>query len=309
MPDIQMRFHKDMLVLSSPIASTLARRGVDLTRDREYTALFEPEILGEAYRIESMAGAQCLVLDTANLTDARLAHVNMVGKANDILQAILTEVRTRRPQHIIAELGSRGLPVDASSEASLSQLSQQYQAAARLFAHEELDAVLLRGFSNLTDMTCALEAVRGVFEGSLFCSVELDGELVGGAALISRGDALVDEPTLAALVNCLSTLRDAGADVVGIESGLSAKQLAPIIAALHKRLGLPLLAELHVGEHKPRQRVALPNNPYYCADAMEEAAVLLRGAGAQFLRATGQATPAYTGVLSAMTTGLDVVYI
>ena len=38
---------------------------------------------------------------------------------------------------------------------------------------------------------------------------------------------------------------------------------------------------------------------------MMEAAQQLRAAGAQFLRATGQATPAYAGALLAATEGLD----
>ena len=42
------------------------------------------------------------------------------------------------------------------------------------------------------------------------------------------------------------------------------------------------------------------------ADAVVDAAVRLRASGVQFLRATGAATPAYTGALAATTAGLDV---
>ena len=41
-------------------------------------------------------------------------------------------------------------------------------------------------------------------------------------------------------------------------------------------------------------------------DTMMPAALELRAAGVQFLRAAGQATPAYTGVLAATVAGLDV---
>ena len=33
MPDIALRFHKDMLVLSSPVAVVLARQGFDVEHD------------------------------------------------------------------------------------------------------------------------------------------------------------------------------------------------------------------------------------------------------------------------------------
>jgi len=35
MPDIELRFHKDMLVLSAPIDAALARQGIDAARDRQ----------------------------------------------------------------------------------------------------------------------------------------------------------------------------------------------------------------------------------------------------------------------------------
>ena len=50
MPDIALRFHKDMLVLSAPLAAVLARQGVDVARDLEYLNLIEPEAVRDALR-------------------------------------------------------------------------------------------------------------------------------------------------------------------------------------------------------------------------------------------------------------------
>ena len=69
---------------------------------------------------------------------------------------------------------------------------------------------------------------------------------------------------------------------------------------------LPILVQLAVAEHKPKQGGPTDANPYYCPDAVVDAAVHLRASGVQFLRATGAATPAYTGALAATTAGLDV---
>ena len=61
MPDIQLRFHRDMLVLSSPIAPVLTRQGFELDGDVEYATLMEPEAVEDALRLNLMAGVQCLV--------------------------------------------------------------------------------------------------------------------------------------------------------------------------------------------------------------------------------------------------------
>ena len=70
---------------------------------------------------------------------------------------------------------------------------------------------------------------------------------------------------------------------------------------------MPLIVELEVVEHNPKQGESTERNPYYCPDIMVQAAASLRAAGAQFLRASGQATPAYTGVLAATVSGFDAV--
>ena len=64
MPDIALRFHKDMLVLSSPVAVVLARQGFDVEHDLEFANLVEPEAVRDALRLNKMAGAQCLVANT-----------------------------------------------------------------------------------------------------------------------------------------------------------------------------------------------------------------------------------------------------
>ena len=51
-----------------------------------------------------------------------------------------------------------------------------------------------------------------------------------------------------------------------------------------------MLVQLRVAEHAPRQGAPTPENPYYCPDVMVDAAARLRAAGAQFLRAVGDAT-------------------
>ena len=69
---------------------------------------------------------------------------------------------------------------------------------------------------------------------------------------------------------------------------------------------LCLAATLQVFQRDAKQQNPTAENPYYSPDTMMPAALELRAAGVQFLRAAGQATPAYTGVLAATVAGLDV---
>lgn len=294
MPDIAMRFNRDMLVLSAPLRATLARQGMDAQHDLEYYLLVEPEAVRDALRMEKVAGAQCLVAATEDITPARLAHHDLRDRGTEVALAALNAMRPLKPQHLLAQIGPCGLPLDGSSKASLNENRAQYAAAVRAFEGQELDALLLGSFARVDDLKCALMGARQATDVPLFASVEVDGD---GALASGRGT----------LEDALAVMEEFEASVAGFETAAGLAQATAVAKRAAAACGLPLLAQLQVARRDPRQGEATAENPYYCADTMVEAAVALRAAGVQFLRATGDASPAYTGALAAASAGFDVV--
>lgn len=293
MPDIALRFDKDMLVVSAPVSAALSRQGVDVDRDLELMTVLEPDSIQEAMRLESMAGAQCLATSTAGITPARMAQVGMEDRAHDVARASLEVLRPLKPQHVLVEIGPCGLPLDASSKASLNENRDQYARAARLFAGEQFDAFFLNGFTTASDLLCALMGVRQVSDMPAFASVDVlaDGTLASGRGTLEEACAIMGEY---------------GASVAGFSTACGIEDACALAKRAEAACDLPILVQLEVAEHKPKQGGPTDANPYYCPDAVVDAAVRLRASGVQFLRATGAATPAYTGALAATTAGLDV---
>ena len=293
MPDIALRFHKDMLVLSSPASSALDRLGVDVARDLELTTLLEPDTLEDIYKLEAMAGAQCFVANTASFTPARLAHSGFEDRAEDLAKISLSVLRQFKPQHVLVEIGPCGLPLDPSSKASLVENRDQYSRAARLFEGMEFDAFFLNGFKNCDDLMCALIGIRKVSDALVFASVDVDEEGV----LVDGRKKLLD---------AVAIMAEYGACTVGFSTPAGQDAVCAMTRELAQACDLPILVQLEVRERSARQQGPTTENPYYCADAMMPAADALHAAGAQFLRAAGDATPAYTGALMATVLGTDV---
>ena len=136
--------------------------------------------------------------------------------------------------------------------------------------------------------------VRQATDLPLFASVDVaeDGTLASGRGTLEQA---------------LAVMQEYGATVAGIAVGADADVAACLARRMAQATSLPLLVQLAVGERNPKQGRSTKENPYYCPDVMVEAAVRLRAAGVQFLRASGQATPAYTGALAAAVSGFDVV--
>ena len=249
MPDIQMRFDKDMLVLSAPLRSVLARQGVDVDRDLEYMLLVEPEALRDTVRMEMVAGAQCLVAATEGIAPARLAHKGMEGREVELALAALGMLRPLKPQHLIAEIGPCGLPLDGSNADSLNENRAQYARAAHAFDGQELDALLLTGFKRPDDLKCALMGLRQVTDVPVFASVDVDGQgtLLDGRTSIEEAVALMAE---------------FGASVVGFECAAPEQGIVAIARRAAGACNLPLMAQLNVACRDLKQGAASPENPY-----------------------------------------------
>ena len=292
MADIQLRFHKDMLVLSTPFECTLYRMGYE-EADRDYAILCEPEVVEEAFRFESMAQTPVFVLPTETMTNARLMHSRFEGNAASLVESCYGAAEQFSPQHVLAAIGPTGLPLDESSKTSLRQSMLQYRNAVTELLDYELDGIYFEAFDNGFDLQCALMGARAVYDGTIFASFDLDAE----ACLPSRSHELLEAVKLAC---------EYGADVVGFRTALGPERASTLLDVLTAGIDAPLLVELTVGSPDRRQALPTPGNPYPRVDHIVDAALKLRRHGVQFVRAVGNATPAYTGSLVALLSGLDV---
>ena len=295
MADLALRFGKDMLVVSSPIQEALRRAGIESARDQALALLVEPETIEEAYRMETVAGPQCMVTPVADFTPARLVAE---GKGEALAEAALVVMAEFKPQHTLVEIAPCGLPLDPDSKASLVENRDQYARAAQLFDGRAFDAFFLNGFTTADDLKCALMGLRKVTDAPIIASVDVQGD---GVLTSGRGTWR----------EAVEVMVEYGAAVAGF-STLAAPSQARSLAdtareALEARgADLCLAATLQVFQRDAKQQGPTAENPYYSPDTMMPAALELRAAGVQFLRAAGQATPAYTGVLAATVAGLDV---
>lgn len=294
MADIDLRFHKDMLVLSSPIRHELTALGLDPERDLDYTAAFEPEPLRDALRMNMLGGVPVLVAPLEGLTPARLAHQGNEEHAATLAAHVVSIAQKLKPQHVLLEIGPCGLPLDPDSKASLNENKDQYARAGRACEGLSFDAFFLNGFENATDLKCALMGLKQVSDARIMASLTVDAE---GCSL--KGATPLED--------ALSMMSEYGASVVGFAT----KAGPEAVVALAKRAvavtDCPVLVELIVGPREDHLLAPDPQNPYCNPDALVTVATQLRNVGVQFLRAEGEATPSYAASLVVAVDGLDVL--
>ena len=294
MPDIQLRFHHDMLVLSAPIGGSLRKQGFEAAGNLELLCLTEEESVHEALRLEYLAGAQCLLVPTPGITQARLAHERLEDHAAQIAEAGLSIAQAFRAQHVIAEVRATGLPIDPTSKSSLMANRDQYADAVRAFADGPVEAFLFDGLEGIDDVRCALMGARKVTDLPLFASVDVDAQ----GNLAGRRESVEE---------AVEVMAEFEASVVGMRMDAAPEEIAAVVRRIAAASDLPILVQIDVHPEESRLPRHEHESPYWHPDTMLQAAPVLRAAGAQFLRAVGGATPTYTGALVAATMGLGAV--
>lgn len=293
MPDIQLRFNLDMLVMSSSFNRVLSEQGFNDDAEQIYALLCEPEVFEEAFRTEAMIETPCFVAPTNLITSAHIAYSNFSNCEEDMAKNAFHAAAMHKPQHIFAEIESTGLPLDPESKTSLKQSKEQYSRAVKAVDTCAFDAVYFTHMSNAFDAQCALMGARSVYDGPVMLSYLLDRE--GNLS------------SLHSLAEAVSLADEYGADAIGITIELPINDVISFVETMKESTDKPLIVELVVKEVNQRQFEATEDNPYYIANTMYDAATELHRAGVQFLRAVGNATPSYTSTLSAVSAGLSVV--
>lgn len=281
--DISLRLNKEMLVLGGPLEAGLQRLGIDVERDLAVANLFEPETIKNALSAYVLAGAQCLVANTKNVIQAKLAHENFDDRIEEVAKASLEIAKSCKAQHVIVELSDCMLPLDDTSRNSLIEFKNQYVSAGRVFENiaknKELnfDAYMISDMDNISKIKCALMGLKQVSDKPIFVCVEVDAK-----GMLNSSEAIYDYAAM---------LQEFGATVAGIKVKDDLSVVEKLIKRLRAGCDLPLLVDFDVEE----------NGPYHHPDFMKDAALMANKCGAQFLRASGIAKPAHAAVLAGIT--------
>lgn len=277
--DIEKRINKDMLVFSSPIEAGLKRLDIDIDNDLALANIFEPETIKNAIEPYVFAGAQCLVANTKNILQSKLAKTNSDNRIKDIAKAAIDIANSCKPQHTIVELGNCDLPLDDFNKFSLNEFKNQYVEAGRIFVDVgNFDAFFLTDLENISQIKCALMGIKQISDKPVIVSVRIDDD-----AMMNNKENIYDYA---------QTLSEFGATVAGFKTSSDLDVVEKICKRLRSGCNLPILVELDVNQSK--------DSPYWYPDTMKEACLVSNKAGAQFLRASGNARPAYAAVLAGM---------
>ena len=226
---------KSLLVFDGAMGSLLYERGVFVTQNFEQLNVARPDVVTKIHEDYVAAGAQVIETNTFGANCFRLDRHGLGDqvRAYNVAGARLARQAAGEDVWVGGSMGPSGLVPGVATQAELDLASATFAEQAAALAEGGADLFVLETFRHLEEIRIALEAARRAAPGMpIIASMAFDPT-----------ETVADGSTPE---HVASTLRDWGADAIGVNCG-DGPQLALAIAERMRGAGLPLCVQPNAG--------------------------------------------------------------
>jgi methionine synthase I (cobalamin-dependent)/5,10-methylenetetrahydrofolate reductase len=242
------------------MGTQLYARGISFERSFEQLNLTEPELVKTIHLEYAAAGAEMIETNTFGANRYRLAEHGLERNVRELNRAgakIAREARelAERPIYLAGSMGPLGSPLAPLGDIGASDARAAFREQAEALLETGVDLLLLETISDLAEMREALSAVRSICTVPIVACMTFgeDGTVMGG-----------EEPAAVA-----RTMRELGADVVGVNCALGPASTLEVIEGMRRGLTDADLLAVQPNAGLPRRvgsRFIYISTPKYFAD-------------------------------------------
>ena len=226
---------RSLLVFDGAMGSLLYERGVFVTQNFEQLNVTRPDVVLKIHDDYVAAGAQVIETNTFGANRFRLDRHGLADqvRAFNVAGARLARQAAGETVWVGGSMGPSGLVPGVATQAELALVSATFAEQAAALVEGGADVLVLETFRHLAEIRLALEAAR---------EAAPDTPVIASMTFDPTG-TVADGSTPEQVA---STLRDLGADAIGVNCG-DGPQLALAIAERLVRSGLPLCVQPNAG--------------------------------------------------------------
>ncbi|HBH01812.1 MAG TPA: bifunctional homocysteine S-methyltransferase/methylenetetrahydrofolate reductase [Candidatus Rokubacteria bacterium] len=226
---------RSLLVFDGAMGSLLYERGVFVTQNFEQLNVTRSDIVRKIHDDYVAAGAQVIETNTFGANRFRLDRHGLADqvRAFNVAGARLARQAAGETVWVGGSMGPSGLVPGVATQAELALVSATFAEQAAALVEGGADVLVLETFRHLAEIRLALEAAR---------EAAPDTPVIASMTFDPTG-TVADGSTPEQVA---STLRDLGADAIGVNCG-DGPQLALAIAERLVRSGLPLCVQPNAG--------------------------------------------------------------
>jgi len=226
---------RSLLIFDGAMGSLLYERGVFVTQNFEQLNVARPEVVGKIHEDYVAAGAQVIETNTFGANGFCLDRHGLGDqvRAYNVAGARLARKAAGEDVWVAGSIGPTGLVPGVASPAELDLVAATFADQAAALVEGGVDLFVLETFRHLEEIRIAIGAARQA-------APEL---LIIASMAFNPSETVADGSTPEQVA---ATLRDWGADVIGVNCG-DGPQLALAIAERMRGAGMPLCVQPNAG--------------------------------------------------------------
>lgn len=215
------RLAQGPLIADGAMGTMLYQRGVPFTESFDELNLSKPTLIESVHRDYLAAGAELIETNTFGANAIRLGAHGLSEKVRLIARQGVKVARAARDivgvnAFVVGSIGPLGKPLEPFGQITVADAESTYRASAEGLLEGGCDGFILETFQDLTEILAALRTVR---------RVSLDLPVIAQMTYGDDGKTFYGHtPTLA-----VRALRQAGADVVGINCGVGPQPMLEVL--------------------------------------------------------------------------------
>ncbi|MDX1492493.1 MAG: bifunctional homocysteine S-methyltransferase/methylenetetrahydrofolate reductase [Longimicrobiales bacterium] len=241
-------------VFDGAMGTLLYSRGVFVNVCYDELNLSRPELIQGIHQEYAAAGAEILETNTFGANPVKLSSYGLEERTEEINEAaaILARKAAGSKAAVAGAVGPLGIRIEPWGPTSLDEATEHFRRQILGLLEGGVDAFVLETFSDLTEIGCAVRAVRAECDLPVVAQMTVgqDGKSQYGtaAAQLAQG------------------LEDTGADAVGLNCAVGPAVMLDAIEEMSDVTGLPLSAQPNAGLPRTvRDRKIYLASPEYMA--------------------------------------------
>ena len=226
---------RSLLIFDGAMGSLLYERGIFVTQNFEQLNVTRPEVVGKIHEDYVAAGAQVIETNTFGANGFCLDRHGLGDqvRAYNVAGARLARKAAGEDVWVAGSIGPTGLVPGVASPAELDVVAATFADQAAALVEGGVDLFVLETFRHLEEIRIAIDAARRA-------APELP---ISASMAFDPSETVADGSTPEQVA---TTLRDWGADVIGVNCG-DGPQLALAIAERMRGAGMPLCVQPNAG--------------------------------------------------------------
>jgi methionine synthase / methylenetetrahydrofolate reductase (NADH) len=226
---------RSLLIFDGAMGSLLYERGIFVTQNFEQLNVARPDVVGRIHEDYVAAGAQVIETNTFGANGFCLDRHGLGDqvRAYNVAGARLARKAAGESVWVAGSIGPTGLVPGVASPAELDLVAATFADQAAALVEGGVDLFVLETFRHLEEIRIAIEAARRA-------APEL---AIIASMAFNPSETVADGSTPEQVA---TTLRDWGADVIGVNCG-DGPQLALAIAERMRGAGMPLCVQPNAG--------------------------------------------------------------